>query len=158
MQNISSFGPRLYNSIFKYEFETSQAREGLSEEKLAEYKDIFSFFDRWCREKIIFLILTELLISGTVGGRSPQWSLARCCCKCSTPKLEIVMDRWCARLVGLLVRENYRSWWARSTKYYRLIMLGPVPPWWDCWAILQFGFTKLGWHNPPSPIQAMVKS
>ena len=78
MQNISSFAPRLYNLIFECVFETSQAREGLSDEKLAEYKDIFSFFDRWCREKLIFLILTKLLIPGTVGGRSPQWSLARC--------------------------------------------------------------------------------
>ena len=99
--------------------------------------------------KIDFPDFDKVLITGTVGGRSPQWSLARCCCKCLTSKLEIVIDRWCAPLVGLLVRENYRSWLARSIKYYYLIILFPVnyrpfPCYlWDVWLENQI-FAK-GW-------------
>ena len=42
-----------------------QAREGLSEEKLSEYKDIFSFFDRW-QEQIIAQITQSPLFKLSV--------------------------------------------------------------------------------------------
>ena len=87
---------------------TIQAREGLSEEKLSEYKDIFSFFDRWQEEIILQKSLRDhfssFLCSGTVAAPSPLLSLAR---------WAVLTNFW-----KLKVKRSFVWFFVRSTNFF----------------------------------------
>ena len=57
--------------------EIKQATENLSEEKLLEYKDIFSFFDRWLQFNVPFKIILQFMLLGMEADLYHHWSLAK---------------------------------------------------------------------------------